>query len=233
MSKEYEQFDWIDVIRTEEETGFSKANNMGFVYIMKKYYPDFVIVANNDIMFDQRNLLQKITDSYEEDGWAVLTPDVVSLDTGEHQSPIALRGRTFAELRHTIFFNRLCLILLPVIYPILARKLSDYGHRSYIPEKVYDVVPCGACVFFSKDFIDKEDAVFFPETKFYYEEYILHHRCVKNGYTIMYNPDMAVVHGDGKATKAKAKDEKERLRFMMSNTMESAKIYREYKKIAD
>ncbi len=233
LSDKYTEKNYIKVIRTAGETGFSEANNYGYKYIVDNYNVDFMIITNNDIIFEQKDLLKRIEESYGNEEWDVLSPDVIGRETGVHQSPIAFRGRTYTELEYTIFFNRLCLILLPIIYPLLSRIMQGYKQRDYIDKKVDNVVPCGACLCLSKRFIDNEDKVFKPETKFYYEEYILHHRCALEGYNIVYDPTIRVIHGDGKATRTKAKDEKERLRFIMSNTLQSAIIYRNLKKQTD
>lgn len=79
----------------------------------------------------------------------------------------------------------------------------------------------------SKHFTEKEEKVFSPETQFYYEEYILHYRCIKNGYTMIYNPELQVLHGDGVATKNRTESEKKKIKFRMKHIAESAGIYKD------
>ncbi|MBE5924453.1 MAG: glycosyltransferase family 2 protein [Lachnospiraceae bacterium] len=232
LSRKIANNDRLHIIKPKESMGFSQANNYGYKYIKDNFQPDYIIVANNDIVFKQQDMLQLIDASYKQDSWDILSPDVVSADDGQHQSPIDSKARTFSELNYTIFFNRLCLMLLPVIYPYLSKKMESYGKRDYIKEKTMDIVPCGACIILSKRFISSESKVFEPETKFYYEEYILHYRCCEKGYSIVYDPIITVIHGDGKATKNKSSNEKEKLRFVMKNTLESARIYKKLMKDA-
>ena len=230
LIEKYNDTNCVKVIRTGGGLGFSEANNYGYRYVLDKFNPEYLIVANNDIVFEQQDLPKLIESSYIEDRWDILSPDVIGADDGQHQSPIALRARKYSELRYTIFFNTICLVFLPIVFPVLNRKMKTYGYREYIAKKTSNVVPCGACIVLSKHFLESEDKLFVPETKFYYEEYILHHRCKIKGYSIIYNPMIRVIHGDGKATKNKSVDEKKRLRFLMKNTLDSAKIYRDFMK---
>ena len=62
---------------------------------------------------------------------------------------------------------------------------------------------------------------------FYYEEYILHERCRQQGSKIVFDPNASVVHGDAVATRSKTRSQRERIRFVMKNTSESARIYRD------
>ena len=78
-----------------------------------------------------------------------------------------------------------------------------------------DIIPCGACLIFTPDFVKSESLAFTPETQFFYEEYILAYRCRKKGFSILYEPSVKVIHDSAAATKATYKDRKKRLRFMM------------------
>ena len=54
----------------------------------------------------------------------------------------------------------------------------------------------------------KEDKAFWPETKFFYEEYILTQRCLKHGYTTVYEPGLQVLHESGAATRYSYRNER-------------------------
>ena len=228
ISKEYLSDDRVKVITVTEDAGFSRANNIGYKAIKEEWKLDYLIVANNDIVFEQTSFTQLIEKSRSEYTWDILSPDIVSADTGDHQSPIADRARTKKEINYTIRMNSICLKLLPVVYPIVRRMLAGAGERPYISDKKKDIVPCGACIILGGSFFEKEEELFAPETRFYYEEYILHARCQSKGYHILYDPAIKVVHGDGKATKKRSGNERARIKFMLKNTLESAKVYRKY-----
>ncbi len=218
----------VDVLQIEEKSGFSRANNRGYQYTKGKHNPDFIVMANNDIVFEQKGFIDDIKRSYEESKYAILSPDIVSCATGLHQSPIALTGRTKGEVNYTIAMNWMCLKTFPMVYPLIKGKFRNENvGNAEVPSYQEDVVPCGACIIFSRNFIDCEEYALYPETEFYYEEYILHHRCQRANYKIVLDPALQVMHGDGVATKKSTGDEKRKAKFIMENTLRSVKIYKD------
>ena len=230
LSAQYCGNSQVTVVPMQEEAGFSQANNCGYAYAKKMYNPDYIVVANNDIIFAQKDFAEQIQKIYDRDSYAVLSPDIVSREGGRHQSPIDTEPRTIRQLNYTIAMNAVCLRLFPVLYPLLSwnygRERTGNAQEKSMG-KQEDIVPCGACIVLSKTFIQQEDRAFEPETQFYYEEYILHYRCRKKQYKILYSPEVQVIHGDGVATKKNAEGERARLRFVMHHTLQSAKIYRQ------
>ena len=223
----------IEVVQMLEQSGFSRANNEGYMYTRKMHNPDYVIIANNDIMFEQKDFIKRIQDLYNECFYEILSPDIMDRDSGQHQSPIDVTGRSLKQVQYTIWMNTICLKLYSLMYPLLQMNYNRMKKNSIVEQKSErqsEIVPCGACLILSKNFIEKEAVVFTPETNFYYEEYILHERCQRNGYRILYAPEVQVIHGDGMATKEKEKNEKKRIRFVMEETVKSAKIYKELMK---
>lgn len=228
----------VDVLQIQEDVGFSRANNIGFAYAKEQYQPDFVVVTNNDIVFAQKDFLIRLFACYAQNKPEVIGPDIISMRTGVHQSPIDQGERTKQQVNYTIAMNQINLWLLPVTAGLLEKRY--FGEENNVPSEEMllgeiakqdgmqqmDVVPCGACIIYTKAFLENEEKAFWPETKFYYEEYILHARCRMAGYSISYEPKLKVLHGDGVATVKKSKDSHKRLQFMMKHTMESAKIYR-------
>ena len=93
-------------------------------------------------------------------------------------------------------------------------------------ERHEDIVPFGACLIFSKHFIQNEAKAFEPETQFYYEEYILTYRCQKKAYKIVYDPSVQVLHESGAATRITFGSMKKQMKFRMERTLEAAGVYR-------
>lgn len=219
----------VEVIQMQEKSGFSRANNEGYMYIRKMYNPDYIVMTNNDIVFTQVDFIDKIKLSYVNCRYAVLSPDVISRESGEHQSPIGMIERKLWQTNYTIAMNWICLRLFPLVYPFIKSRFqgvknTDCETKTYLE----DIVPCGACIVFSRLFIALEESAFYPETEFYYEEYILHYRCKVLKYKIVFDPALNVIHGDGVATKKSIEDEKRRVKFVMENMLRSAKIYKEF-----
>lgn len=219
----------IEVIEMMDDVGFSKANNEGYQYTREHHNPDYIIVANNDITFEQKAFLEILKQAYKETESDVIGPDVYSTAHKVHQSPIDVCGRTEAQVDYTIRMNAFALRFFAICYPFLRKSMGVQAikkNSTLWNESQMEVVLCGACIIVTRRFIEKEERLFLPETKFYYEEYILHYRCSKKGYRILYCPKLQVLHADGVATQNKTENEKKRIQFIMKNTLESARRYR-------
>lgn len=229
LDNQYADSSIVKIIKMTENVGFSRANNEGYLYAKKHYQPDYIIVTNNDIVFEQKDFIEKIKFDYEQYEYAVLGPDILGYDDGKHQSPIDVQGRTLKQVDYTIWMNKVCLAMFSLVYPLLKWNFGRQKEAQSNTNVGYceGIVPSGACIVLSSLFIDKESKVFAPETMFYYEEYILHERCRQKGHKIVFEPNVYVVHGDSVATKHKTGNQRERIRFVMKNTLESARVYRD------
>ena len=228
LAEKFRFTDQVKVIKTYCDLGFSAANNLGYETIKKECVCDFIVIANNDIVFQQTDFISLVENSHTKSEWDVLSPDIVSVVNREHQSPLATRARTKRELVYTIAVNRLCYFLYPFVWPILKKTVGENEYKKIIPEIMKDIVPYGACIILSSRFVHAEEKVFYPETKFYYEEYILHSRCKRKGYLIVYTPDISVIHYCGSATQNRAGDEYKKIKFRLYNISKSAKVYLKY-----
>ena len=147
------------------------------------------------------------------------------------------RLRTREEAEHTIRMNRQSIEALSACFTRCStgtfRRLQKAATAKRRDDAAYasaqkDIVPFGACLIFTPDFVKSEQLAFTPETHFYYEEYILANRCRQKGYHIHYVPTMKVWHESGKATEVSYRKEKEKLRFVMERTAEACEVYLKY-----
>lgn len=235
LRQKYAKESRVDVLQIKENGGFSYANNQGYQYAREKQKASFILVLNNDIEFIQDDFIQRLDKSYKNHVCHVLGPDVIRSSTGEHQNPMDQRIRTKEEAEYTIKMNRRALKQYSILYPLLywnnrrnerketKRKLTNAAYYQSVKK---DIVPFGACLIFTPEFVTHETRAFYPETLFYYEEHILAYRCQKQGYKIIYDPALKVMHESGTATKKSFGSEKKRLRFVMERVAESCEIYR-------
>ena len=236
LRQKYSGNDRIAVLRIKENGGFSYANNQGYQYAREHQKASFILVLNNDIEFTQKDFIKKLDESYREHPCHVLAPDVIRRSTGEHQNPMDQRIRTKEEAEYTIKMNRMALKHYSVLYPLLywqnrrnERKQTRLktGNEAYYQSVQKNIVPFGACFIFTPRFVAEESIAFFPETRFYYEEYILAYRCQQRGYKIIYDPALQVMHESGSATRKSLGSERKRLRFVMERVAEACEIYRQ------
>ncbi len=234
IKKRYEKSGKTHVLTVKENGGFSYGNNLGYQYARQEQKANHILILNNDIEFPQEDFVKRLDSSYEKYHAHILGPDVIRASTHEHQNPLDIRLRTKEEANRTIRMNRLGVKFYSILFPILYLQIKK-SEKQQTKErcenlKFYgsvqeNIVPFGACFIFTKQFVEKEDLAFSPETRFYYEEYILAKRCEKNGYKIVYDPSMMVLHESGAATKNGFHNEKKRWKFVMERTAQACEVY--------
>lgn len=236
--KHFETAGNIHVLLSFGKGGFSEANNLGYAYAREQGCR-FILVLNNDIEFDRKDFLVRLKEIWREKACHVLAPDVVRAGTGEHQNPLDTRIRTAKEAERTIRLNRAALAVFPLVYPVLDRweqreekrqtlQRLQTGSDSASASDLEDIVPFGACLIFTPAFVTAEKKAFEPETRFFYEEYILALRCRKKGYLIRYVPELHVLHESGAATGHTYHTSAAKLRFRLERTGEAAEVYLRY-----
>ena len=234
LCKRYKRFSHISVLTITEDGGFSYANNAGYRYARDKDRADWICIINNDVEFTQPEFPDLIEEIYRETGCHILSPDIIKKSDGEHQSPMDTRLRTSDEARYTVDMNARMLKIYGLAFPALylyqkrqdrKRVQKKKQNSEFYRKRQENIVPFGACLIFTPSFVKEEENAFEPETHFYYEEYLLTHRCERLRYTILYDPSVRVLHESGTATKRSLGSERRRMKFIMEETKKSADIY--------
>lgn len=233
----YSAYTNLHVIQIHENGGFSYANNIGYAYARNMLHSDFILVLNNDVEFVQKNFVEILLEAYRKNPCHVLGPDIVRASTGEHQNPMDTRIRTKEEAEYTIRMNEFALKWYSVLYPALflwdkyqekKKVINNRKKIEYYNNVQKDIVPFGACLIFTSEFVRREEKAFEPETKFYYEEYILSLKCMNKKYRTTYLPELKIIHESGRATKSSLRNERARMRYVLNNTIQSCRIYLDY-----
>ncbi len=189
----------IFVIRTGGNLGYAKGNNYGYRFAVENLNPDFIIIANNDIIFHDSHTLEKVRDKFVETGFSILGPDIiVKNDTDEkHQNPHGYYFKTTDDTLAFIEENKRKLESLPedkdnLVPPkVYGRSQKDYYERSGA------LVLHGSVYFFSINFIHDFEEPFDNRTFLYGEEGILALRAYSRGHILVYSPDIEVFHMAG------------------------------------
>ena len=234
FARRYAESPAVIILRAPEGAGFSRANNIGYVYAREQLGADTIIVCNNDIEFIQTDFLQRLACSISRMDCHVLGPNIVRRSNHEPQNPMDARLRTEEEARYTIRMNRWALKVFPAVYPLLRIQEKQQEKRRLAGKKKNPgfyrtmqkhIIPFGACLIFTPQFVEREEKAFDPETQFYYEEYILVNRCFREGYETGYDPSMKVLHETGSATKQSTKSRAGRMKTMMLHTADAWEVY--------
>lgn len=235
LKKKYQDMPQIKVLLLENNVGFSKGNNAGYIYVKKNYDSDFIVVTNNDVVFYQKNFEETIKKIYAQSQFYVLGPDVYIPRYKDHQNPLFKtpinKQQLINEIKEYKYYrknplkfekrlkihalkNRLCskYKVINFLYSTLRGKdVLDYKKR-------YENVGLqGSCLIFSKKFIMKEDKAFEPEPFLYEEETFLFYRCQKKSYKMVYDPSIAIRHEEAASFTNANKDNIQRLKFMLNH----------------
>lgn len=239
------------VLLLPQNVGFSKGNNEGYRYAKQHYAPDFIVVTNNDVVFFQPEWEARVQQIYVQTQFDVLGPDIYVPRHGDHQSPLFQNGITIPQLEYELqeyrqyrdnplrfnrrlklhaFKNRLCSKsrLINTVYARLRGKdVLDYRKR-------YENVGLqGACLIFSRPFIEREDKAFDPEPFLYEEEVFLFYRCRHKGYRMVYDPSISIRHEEAASFSNLQKNRVEKLRFMLEHHVKAREMLLDYLKSAE
>lgn len=230
LADEYASADRTDVLLNDENTGFSRGNNLGYQYIREKYDADYITICNNDVVFPDRDYTEKIEKAQQETGFDVLGPDIFQTTLKIHQSPLGADAPTKRDVKRTILLNTLAKLFFPLFWKLFGEKeLSRIRNRkdsvSNWDQEIQDVPLMGACLVFSRQFIANHEKAFAPETFLYYEEYLLYQACKKQQLKTIYRPEIQILHNEGRSTATMSANEKDKYRRMVSHTLAAAKIY--------
>lgn len=206
----------IQLIKTEEKCGFSKANN----YLYKRclsYDSKFIAMLNNDIEIHQIDFIDKLMQIINQKKYFIIGPDIYKKSTGEHQSPMELSYPGVDSINNGIML-RGCRDILEnddSVYKVIKQKKNIILAHKCLPNFLFSIYRCinqgikialrykrphedcilsGACLIFTDKFIMQEKTAFYPETEFYFEEMILGLRCREKGYKTLFTPTLKVYH---------------------------------------
>jgi len=207
------------LVLNENNYGYAKGNNIGAKLGVKLNY-SFFIFSNNDILLVEPVINTLINEIKMNKKVAMVGPKIE--DTlGNQQGPFQKE-----TLKHNFIFS----LFFPII--IIFKKLGNnfFGNMADTQlkdkdDKLYRLMGCffavNASIFKGLDYFDEK-------TFLYYEEAILSSKIFKNGYEIVYNSEIKVVHLDSMSTKMISHS-------LLKYTLESGhyyfKTYRGYNKL--
>lgn len=205
----------VHVIVSDENLGFAKGNNLGIKYAREHFEPDFIVVANSDIIFEQSDYCEKVVEIYERKPYAILGGDIIDADRVQHFNPVA-RNRiyTIPYMRKQALVSEGKAWLYRIIKLLHMKKKVENKEEvatrevegksvvanSRVEEELKNVLLHGCCMVFSKDFFQKLDG-FWPETFLYAEEEIIYYLAMKKNLKIVYSPEIVCMHKEAVTTK--------------------------------
>lgn len=217
----------VDVILMDKNEGFARGNNAGIAYSVSNHSPELIIISNNDIIIEDKDLPNKIIETYRRTVFDVFGPDIYSTYRSNHQSPIREHYLSVEELNDRISYIDKTLRKLRVLdrlklYEPL-RSVKKSFNSSYPSAPNYDryqenVVLQGAFFVLSRGYLEAYPDGLYPDTFLYMEEDILNYRIHKKNLKAVYDPDLKVNHLEGAATRKQSGNRCKKFIFELEQT---------------
>ena len=80
IESQYKEIKQIEFIYSNENLGFAKGNNLGYKFAKKKYKPRVIVLANNDLIFEQEDFFDKLLENQKRLEFDVAGPKIISLE---------------------------------------------------------------------------------------------------------------------------------------------------------
>lgn len=199
IAPQYAENEAIHFIHSKENLGFARGNNLGFAYAKHELNADLIILANNDLVFEQADFVDTLVKRCEETAFDVAGPKILSLVDGKNQNPVAVQYHSIRDVNKRILKNTISSFLCTFNLDTAAQKLlaKEVEQVALGPEDDFQLH--GACMFFANRFVQQYDGLC-DKTFMYGEESILKYMVVRDGMKMAYLDDVTVYHKEGSTT---------------------------------
>ena len=243
LKKKYKNNDRIETIINDDNLGFARGNNVGFVKAKYEYKADFILLINSDTVLLTDNTCEKIAKKYEKTKFALMGPKEILPDGSNYPlidvyptleaTKINIRAiksklrannskiyASYIKVRN--FYRRVKKGVKRRVKKLFRIKSAPVPKKKVLDPNIEhkDLMIHGFFMIFSKTYIDKFDGLD-DRTNFYGEEDILMIRLKRAGMHSLYDPSIEVFHNKGVATKKTGKDLKEVNNFIYTNKLKS------------
>lgn len=217
----------ISVIKAERNLGFAGGNNMGYQELCKLANLDYVIISNDDILLPQQGLYQWIEKCFNEYHFAVLGPDVYSVNGKYHQNPMKLYTQDKKQCRIELLKLRYNLFKAKINRLVRYKSVVHYPSwdNPYYREVQLNQTLHGSFQIFSSVYLEKYRYPYDSRTFLYHEEDIVRLRCDKKGLSCVYEPNFQIQHLQAVATNMVDNNKYEKEIRRWKNLIDSMKVY--------
>ena len=212
--------DFIDVVFMRNNIGYfpAMAEGQKFAYAKGEY--DYMIIANNDLIYSA-NFINTLKSMSVSNKVMAISPDIVTLD-GIHQNPHFINKITpFRRFLYSIYYSNWYIAqLMHNVLHLTGLVRHEKNKPQYDAEgEIY--LGFGACFILTKFYMDKVQLV---DTSSFLmgEEMLLKHQIEESGGKIYYYPLLHVKHLDSATFSSNTK------KFAYENMQKAYKIYRHY-----
>lgn len=213
----------VVLLRSQKNLGFARGNNIGYKYAKEILKSDYITLINNDTVIYQNDWIIKANELYKKYDYAVLGPDIITLDN-YHQNPFYPTEWNLKSLRRARIKQRIKLILTYIgLDELFLTQEESELESAYVNYEILDADLHGACFVFSKNFIDIFDGLC-EDTFLYMEEEILKLYIDMYHLHTLYSPQLTIYHKEDASTNAVSKTPRKKKIAKYKYWLESSKV---------
>ncbi len=258
LERHFEGEERVHVIASEQNLGFARGNNLGIKFVRERFSPDFIVAANSDIIFEQKDYCEQLAAIYEKKPYAVLGGDIIDASRTQHFNPVAReRVYTLNYMRKQVFVSWAKAVMFRMI-KLFHLKKAVTGHYGIATDEHGADVRDGSKNLTTREVEGKSVAAdsrmdedmegvllhgcclvfskdffaafdgFWDKTFLYAEEEILYYLAMKKGLRMLYTPRVTCMHKEAVTTNTLYRDFCDAKIFYFSNV---AKSYRKFVKL--
>lgn len=193
----------IHIIRNHKNQGFARGNNVGIQYALKKLKADFVMTANSDIVFTDKNILSVLLKEYKTE-YGIMSCDIQQDGISTYKATVDFPWlmvefmKMFSQKHHMLYTEQ-------KMEGILKK------HKEHDKEVLH-----GSLLMFTPSYFANYLG-FYPGTFLYLEENILYIICQSYGLKQYKSSNTYVYHKRGASSVSGSGSWKIRLNYMLDS----------------
>lgn len=245
----------VHIIASQENLGFARGNNLGIRYARERFKPDFIVAANSDIIFEQKDYCEQLAAVYEDKPYAILGGDIVDASRTQHFNPVAReRNYTLNYMRKQVLVSWAKAVMFRLI-KLFHLKRAVAGHYGIATNEQGEDVKDGSKNLTTREVEGKSVAAdsrieeemegvllhgccmvfskdffevfdgFWDKTFLYAEEEILYYLAMKKGMRVLYSPGVTCMHKEAVTTSSLYQDFCDAKIFYFSHITTSYRLF--------
>lgn len=239
LDEHFADIERVTVLLNSSNLGFANGLNAGIKYANNTWNVKYIVTINNDTKILNNNFLSVLDKKFEQYGFSVAGPMIITKDGKCSVNPIRNTIRSVADVEKSIKrykkLIRLCKTHLYHIYIALKlskKKSKEIKELYYICDQTNFKLH-GACWIFSRKYFEKFDGLD-TSTFLYGEEDILYLHMMMNNMKTLYTPELIIYHKEDSSTEEAIPNDLKKVQFVSENCIKSLQtyisVYRNYQK---
>ena len=220
----------IHFINSESNLGFARGNNIGFQYAKHTLQSEIIVLANNDLIFEQNEFFDRAAEVVVKQRLDIAGPRIISMVDKKNQNPVPYSYPNLSSVNERIIKYEILRVLCYFGLDICAQSAFSKRHTADFENDVYQLH--GACLILANRYVKNYEGLY-PGTFMYMEEDILKFISKKDKLNMKYLDDIEVFHKEGSSTEKLYGAGKKKRLFFYKWSLDSCKQLKHLMKSED